>query len=230
VSVAVVGTDTGVGKTVVSAAIVARLRRADSTSGCSARAVKPVQTGYPEDDDAGYVHWACDEEAAAVRLRTYGEPLAPAVAARRADDPLGYDRLLADTREAMAATDRAVVEGAGGVRVPLSNDPSREIIDLVADLGVPALVVARSGLGTLNHTALTVEALRRRGVSVTGIVLNRYAGESVAERTNPRELEAMCDTPVWTLPEAVLDTPADLRALAGHLPPLPDLLAGDRAR
>ena len=227
-SVAVVGTDTGVGKTVVTAAILARLRSrgTDETAG-PARAVKPAQTGYPDDDDAGYVRWACEAEDAAVRLRTYGEPLAPAVAARRADNRIVYDRLLADTRAAIAATDRAVIEGAGGLRVPLSNDPSREIVDLVADLDLPALVVARSGLGTLNHTALTVEALRRRAVPVTGVVLNRYAGESVAERTNPGELERMCDAPVWTLPQATLDSPTDLRALAECLPPLPELLAAD---
>lgn len=234
-SLAVVGTDTGIGKTVVTAAIVARLRDpqtegSPATGGAtgSARAVKPAQTGYPEDDDAGYVQWACGDRDAAVRVRTYSEPLAPAVAARRADEPIAYDRLLADTRAAMAATDRAVVEGAGGVRVPLSNEPSREIIDLVSDLGVPALVVARPGLGTLNHTALTVEALRNRAVPVAGVVLNRYEAASVAERTNPGELERMCDCPVWTLPEAALDSPADLRALADRLPPLPDLLAVDR--
>jgi dethiobiotin synthetase len=227
VSIAVVGTDTGIGKTVVTAAIVARLR-ANGTNTGSARAIKPAQTGYPEDDDAGYVQWACEDESAAVRLRTHAEPLAPAVAARRAADPIAYDELLADTREAMAASDRAVVEGAGGVRVPLSNEPYREIVDLVADLGVPALVVARSGLGTLNHTALTVEALRRREVPVTGVVLNRYAGESVAERTNPDELERMCDCPVWTLPETTLDSPADVRSLAEHLPAPVELLEPPR--
>jgi dethiobiotin synthetase len=216
VNVAVVGTDTGVGKTVVTAALVARLR----AEGTDARAVKPAQTGFPGDGDADYVRWACEDEAAAVRLRTHGEPLAPAVAARRADDSIVYEDLLADTREALAATEIGIVEGAGGLRVPLSNDPPREIVDLVADLEVPALVVARSGLGTLNHTALTVEALRRRGISVLGVALNRYAGASVAERTNPEELERMCDCPVWTLPEASLTDPEAVRELAENLPPL----------
>jgi dethiobiotin synthetase len=216
VSLAVVGTDTGIGKTVVTAALVARLREQHDGDGDPPRAIKPAQTGYPGDDDAGYVQWVCGEESAAVRLRTREDPLAPAVAARRAGDPIDYEDLLADTRAAMATG--GVVEAAGGLRVPLSNEPYREIIDLVVDLGVPALVVARSGLGTLNHTALTVEALRRRGVPVAGVVLNRYTGGSVAERTNPDELERMCDCPVDTLPERSLECPGDVRALADHLP------------
>lgn len=214
-TLAVVGTDTGVGKTVVTAAVVACLRR----NGVDARAIKPAQTGYPEDDDADYVRWACDDEAAAVRLRTHGEPLAPAVAARRADDPIGYDELRSETREAVEDCEFAVVEGAGGLRVPLSNDPRREIVDLVADLDAPALVVARSGLGTLNHTALTVDALRRRNVPVCGVALNRYEGASVAERTNPAELERMCDCPVWTLPESPLEGREDVWELGAELPP-----------
>jgi dethiobiotin synthetase len=216
VNLAVVGTDTGVGKTVVTAALVARLR----AEGTDARAVKPAQTGFPEDDDADYVRWVCGDETAAVRLRTFGEPLAPAVAARRTDDPIAYEPLLTDTRDAMADAEVGIVEGAGGLRVPLSNGPEREIVDLVSDLDVPALVVARSGLGTLNHTALTVEALRRRDVPVLGVALNRYEGASVAERTNPDELERMCDCPVWTLPESALENPEDVRKLTENLLPL----------
>ena len=213
-NVAVVGTDTGVGKTVVTAALVARLRR----DGVDARAVKPAQTGFPEDDDAGYVREVCDDEDAAVRLRRFGEPLAPAVAARRADDPVEYGPLREETRAALAESEVGVLEGAGGLRVPLSNEPRREIIDLVADLGTPALVVARSGLGTLNHTALTVEALRGRDVDVLGVALNRYGGDSVAERTNPDELERMCDRPVYALPETALSGMDAHAELVAELP------------
>ena len=214
-TVAVVGTDTGVGKTVVTAALVARLRR----DGVDARAVKPAQTGFPEDDDAGYVRDVCGESEAAVRLRTFGEALAPAVAARRADEPIVYGPLREETLAALADPEVGVLEGAGGLRVPLSNEPRREIIDLVADLGTSALVVARSGLGTLNHTALTVEALRRRGVPVLGVALNRYGAASVAERTNPDELERMCDCPVYTLPETALSGEDSHVELAAELPP-----------
>jgi dethiobiotin synthetase len=104
------------------------------------------------------------------------------------------------------------------VRVPLSNEPQREIIDFVADLSVPAIVVSRSGLGTLNHTALTVEALRNREIPVAGVVLNQYDGATVAERTNPEELEQMCSCPIWTVPSITLSEPADATAAAAHLP------------
>lgn len=193
-SLAVVGTDTGVGKTVVTAALVDAFRE----RGRDARAVKPVQTGYPSDDDAGVVRRVCGGDAA-VALRRFEEPLAPAVAARRDGTSIGFGSVLADVEAAVESSDVAVVEGAGGLRVPLA-EGGREIIDLVAAAGLPAVLVARSGLGTLNHTALSVEALRRRSIPLVGIVLNRFAGESVAERTNPGELERMCDCPVVTLP------------------------------
>jgi len=217
---AVVGTDTGVGKTVVTAALVAHLRDV----GLDGKAIKPAQTGYPEDDDAGYIQEICGAESA-TRLRTYAEPLAPAVAARRAGETLDFDSLLADTRDALAAAELGVVEGAGGLRVPLSTAPQREIVDLIADLGVPAVVVARSGLGTLNHTALTVEALRRREIPVAGVALNRYEGAGVAERTNPEELKRMCDCRVQTLPEIDSDSAEAVRDLGKQLEPIVDELA-----
>lgn len=213
-TLAVVGTDTGIGKTVVTAALTARLR----TEGVDAGAVKPAQTGYPDDDDAGYVQWACESERAATRLRTFAEPLAPAVAARRGSEPIAFEPLIEETRTALDAYETGLVEGAGGLRVPLSNDPYREIVDLVARLDVPALVVARSGLGTLNHTALTVDALRARDIPVRGVILNQYEGAGVAEQTNPAVLERMCDCSVWTAPHDSLESPADIRSFAQELP------------
>ncbi|WP_335998870.1 dethiobiotin synthase [Halorientalis halophila] len=210
---AVVGTDTGVGKTVVTAGLVGRLRE----DGVDARAIKPCQTGYPADDDAGFVVEACDDAAAASCLRRLEPALAPAVAADEVGAALSYDEILRGCREELAEAEVGVVEGIGGLRVPLADE--REVIDLVTDLEVPALVVARSGLGTLNHTALTVEALRRRDVPVAGIVLNEYAGETTAERSNPDVLARMTDLPVETVPPLSLDEPsAAVRGIGEHLP------------
>ena len=191
----VVGTDTGVGKTVVTAGLTGWLRGA----GTEAVAVKPCQTGYPPDDDAAFVESVCGTPEAAVCLQRLSPPLAPAVAARESDDAtVSYESIRDGVADAVAASETAVVEGIGGLCVPLAD--GREVIDLVADTGLPALVVARSGLGTLNHTALTVRALRRRGVPVVGVVLNEYEGATTAERTNPAVVERMTDCPVWPVP------------------------------
>lgn len=211
----VVGTDTGVGKTVVTAGLVGRLRE----RGIDAVGVKPAQTGYPADDDAGFVAAACGDPAASTVGPCLEPALAPRVAAERTGTDLAYETVRGVCTDALAAREAAVVEGIGGLRVPLAGD--REVIDLVADLGLPAVVVARSGLGTLNHTALSVAALRDRGVPVRAVVLNQYEGATVAERSNPAELERLTDAPVHTLPPLALDDPA--AAVAGvreHLPAL----------
>lgn len=192
--IAIVGTDTGVGKTVVTAGLTRWLRE----EGIDARAIKPAQTGHPPDDDAGFVAEACDDDDAATCLRYLEPPLAPRVAAAETGETLTYESILADCRKAIDATPVALVEGIGGLRVPLADD--EEVIDLVADCTPAAIVVTRSGLGTLNQTALSVEALQRRGVTVRGIVCNEYAGATVAERTNPAELERMTGRPVETVP------------------------------
>lgn len=192
--IAVVGTDTGVGKTVVTAALTRYFR----DRGVDARAIKPAQTGHPPDDDAGFVAEACNDPDAAT-CRRYLEPaLAPRVAAEVADEELTYDSVLTVCRRDCERASLPIVEGIGGLRVPLAGD--REVIDLVTDLEATAVVVTRSGLGTLNHTALTVAALERRGIDVAGIVCNEYAGDSLAERTNPDELERMTGSPVETVP------------------------------
>lgn len=215
--IAVVGTDTGVGKTVVTAGLVGRLR----AKGVDAVGVKPCQTGHPPDDDAGFVREACGEEAAAVCGRYLEPALAPEVAADEADEELSYDEIREFCADALDDAEVGILEGIGGLRVPLAE--GREVVDLVADLGLPALVVSRSGLGTLNHTALTVEALERRDVPVRGIVLNEYEGRTVAERTNPRVLEGMIGLSVATLPPTDLSDPAAAVDLVADLPRYVDI-------
>lgn len=209
----VVGTDTGVGKTVVTAGLTGWLRE----RGRDAVAVKPCQTGHPPDDDAGYVASVCGTDDAAVCLHRLEPPLAPAVAATETGDPLVYDDILAGVTDAVDSCETGVVEGIGGLCVPLAD--GHEVLDLVADVGLPALVVARSALGTLNHTALTVRTLRDRDVPVVGVVCNQYEGSTTAERTNPAVIERMTDCPVWTVPPLAVDSGG--RVVAGireHLP------------
>ncbi|MFC6772498.1 dethiobiotin synthase, partial [Halorubrum pallidum] len=147
----VLGTGTGVGKTVITAGLVGWLR----DRGRDAVGIKPAQTGFPPDDDAGFVAEAAGSEDASVCLRYLEPALAPAVAADIEDAALSYDEILQGCRSELEAADPGVVEGIGGLRVPLAE--GKEVVDLAADLGLPTLVVARSGLGTLNHSALTVK-------------------------------------------------------------------------
>jgi dethiobiotin synthetase len=213
-SLFVLGTGTGVGKTVITAGLVGWLR----DRGRDAVGIKPAQTGFPPDDDAGFVAEAAGSEDASVCLRYLEPALAPAVAADIEDAALSYDEILQGCRSELEAADPGVVEGVGGLRVPLAE--GKEVVDLAAGLGLPTLVVARSGLGTLNHSALTVKALERRGLDVCGVVLNDYAGETLAERTNPDVLESMVDLPVYTVPGLDLDTPGKaVTAVKENLPP-----------
>lgn len=161
----VTGTDTDVGKTVVAAALLCRYRRH-----VALRYWKPVQTGIERDDDTAEVRRlaACDAHAIlddGVRLR---HPVSPHLAARLNGTEITLDALMA-TIDAQPSTDRWIIEGAGGVLVPLNG--SALMIDLMVRLGVAALVVGRSGLGTINHTLLALEALRSRSVPVAGVVM-----------------------------------------------------------
>ncbi|MFD1562068.1 dethiobiotin synthase [Haloarchaeobius amylolyticus] len=206
--IAVVGTGTGVGKTVITAGLTRLLREA----GQDARAIKPAQTGHPPDDDAAFVATACDDPEAATCPRYLEPALAPRVAAEIADESLSYEAIHTACEREIDATAVPIVEGIGGLRVPLAGD--REVIDLVADLEAAAVVVTRSGLGTLNHTALSIDALEARGIDIVGIVCNEYADETVAERTNPAELERMTGYAVETVPPLTDDDTVDPSAMA----------------
>ncbi|GAA0450101.1 dethiobiotin synthase [Halococcus dombrowskii] len=210
---AVVGTDTGVGKTVVTAGLVGWLR----DEGVDARAIKPVQTGFPTDDDATFVREVCGTDDASTCGKRLQPALAPRIAAAEAGVELSYGAIRRECERALAASEVGVLEGIGGVRVPLTE--AHDVLDLVADLGLDAVVVACADLGTLNHTALTVEALAQRGVTTHAVVLNQYTGESTAERTNPAAIERMTGVPAHTLSPLDLETPTNaVRGVRDQLP------------
>jgi malonyl-CoA O-methyltransferase len=159
----VTGTDTGVGKTVVSAALVRALRPV------GVGYWKPVQTGIEQDNDTETVRQlaACAPVEIWDRGVRLERPVSPHLAARLAGRPLTVAGVTADAP--VDARRFWVVEGAGGVLVPLND---RELmVDLMAALDLPIVIAARSGLGTINHTLLTVEALRMRSLPIAGIVL-----------------------------------------------------------
>lgn len=169
----VTATDTGVGKTEVACALLEEAR----ARGLDAVGMKPAQSGVgpaePSDAERLLAASGGSEPLEAICPYSFAPPLAPAVAARIEGRAISFGRIVDGARALAARHEAVVVEGAGGLLVPLTAEET--YADLAAALALPALVVARAGLGTVNHTALTVEALRRRGLAVAGIVLNRAA-------------------------------------------------------
>ena len=182
----VTGTDTGVGKTVAAASLC----RAERVAGRTVLYAKPVQTGLEraEAGDAAFV--AAAAKVPVIECLRFPEPLAPAVAAERAGGAIDVGALLTDLAKAGDGFDRVVVEGAGGLLVPLWGDVT--MADLANALGAGLVVVTRPTLGTLNHTALTLEAARSRGLPIDGLVISGWpADPGVTEETNLERLSAM---------------------------------------
>jgi dethiobiotin synthetase len=181
----VTGTDTGVGKTIATAALACQARLA----GLDVAVCKPVQTGTVDgDDDLAEVARLSGVEAFIPGWR-YPQPLGPVAAAARAGMPLPTRAELVALVDGVARPGRLVlVEGAGGLLVELGQD-GVTLRDLAADLDAAVLVVARAGLGTLNHTALTVEALATQNIPCAGVVVGAWPAEPGAAETS--NLEAL---------------------------------------
>ncbi|BBX61186.1 ATP-dependent dethiobiotin synthetase BioD [Mycobacterium saskatchewanense] len=178
----ITGTGTGVGKTIVTAALASCARRA----GVDVAVCKPVQTGTDSGDDDLAEVGRLSGVTELAGLARYPEPMAPAAAAERAGLPLPTrDELL----RLIAGLDRpgrlTLVEGAGGLLVELGAS-GVTLRDLAEDLGAVALVVAGAGLGTLNHTALTLEALAARDVPCAGLVIGSWPARPGAVETSNR--------------------------------------------
>jgi len=189
----VTGTDTGVGKTHVTALLLAELRR----RGVRAAAMKPIACGRDGRRDAEiYARSMGGEVAVDVLNPVYlRHPLAPSVAAKLERKRIDVGRIVKCYRQLAADYEVVLVEGAGGLMVPVRGNYF--VASLARELGLPVLVVSRLGLGTINHTVLTVRQAEAEGLAVAGIVLNDTLGRAgLAEQTNPRVLAELCEVKV----------------------------------
>jgi dethiobiotin synthetase len=222
----VTGTDTGVGKTVVAGAIVAAL----AARGEPVAAFKPVVTGLDEPADPA---WPRDHEllaaaagasAGAVAPHVFGPPVSPHLAAELAGVELDLQGMVVAASAAAAEADATVlvVEGVGGLLVPLTRDSS--VRDLAVALGFPLVIAARPGLGTINHTLLTLESARAAGLTVAGVVMTPWPAEpTVMEESNRATVARLGGIAVATLPRLPDGSPASLAA-GGESLPLADWL------
>ena len=225
----VAGTDTGVGKSIVAAAICAAL----AARGEKVAAFKPVVTGLDEEVPAG---WARDHELLSsvasagqspedVSPHRYAPPVSPHYAAELAGDQIEPTELLAKARNAADHADALVCEGVGGLLVPLT--PGYLIRDLALDLGLPLVLVARPGLGTINHTLLSLEAARTAGVDLRAVVMTPWPGDDPAMAdSNRRTVELIGNVPVCALPPIAREGLAE----AGAALPLDDWLESERGQ
>jgi dethiobiotin synthetase len=207
----VTGTGTEVGKTVVAAALARTL----AAEGLRVNVFKPAVTGLEEPGEADHELLrraaGCgqsDEEIAPYR---YQPPASPHLAAKLAGEEIDPKRLLAAARAA-ADADRVVYEGVGGLLVPLTE--TYLIRDLAHDIGLPLVIAASPGLGTINHTLLTIAAARAAKLEVAAIVLTPWPEPpSEIERSNRETIEALGQVKVLTLPQLDLADPDSWPAL-----------------
>lgn len=195
----ITGTDTGVGKTVVSA-VIARLLK---NKGISVGVMKPVTSGCIEvggtlvSEDAELLKWASDADGEDADITPYllREPLAPSVAASLDKIRIEFPTIKAAFDRLVAKHDFVIVEGAGGLMVPLAG--GLLIADLVNHLGIPLIVVARPNLGTINHTILTTFCAKQMGIEVAGIIINNYPNApDKAEAYAPHMLGSLSGAPL----------------------------------
>jgi dethiobiotin synthetase len=209
----VTGTGTEVGKTIVAAAIARTL----AAEGRGVNVFKPAVTGLEEEGEADHEllrraagSEQSDEEIAPYR---YQPPASPHLAAALAGEEIEPERLLAAAQAAAASADLLVCEGVGGLLVPLAGRGEIGqlpylVRDLARDIGLPLAIAASPGLGTINHTLLTIEAARGAGLEVAAVVLTPWPEQpSEIERSNRETIEALGGVEVLSLPRLDLADP-----------------------
>ena len=183
----ITGTDTNVGKTLVTAALAVCLRQ----RGLSVGVMKPVETGSRDEGAAGsdaarlYAAAGSEESVEEISPYRFADPLAPAAAARRAGRTISLPHIVRSYRALAARYGVVLVEGVGGVMVPLT--ARADVRDLIGQLGLPVIVVGRANLGAVNHALLTIEALRQRRIPLLALLLNRSTAHALTEMESLQE-------------------------------------------
>ncbi len=196
----ITGTDTGVGKTFVAVGLITALKKL----GYSVCPMKPVETGcrslngrlVPADALKLICAAEVDEPLNSINPYRFRQPVAPAVAADLEGVVINRQKIFSAYRQLSDKYDITFVEGAGGIMVPIWRNYL--FLDFIKDLKLPVVIVARPGLGTINHTLLSIEAARNRGIKVLGVVLNDAlkTGNDISVKTNPQVIEHIGRIPV----------------------------------
>lgn len=199
----ITGTDTGVGKTLIAGAIARIL----SQRGTKVGVFKPIATGCRRQreglisSDAEFLAYCanCDYPLSVINPVTYVTPAAPIVSADREGRAIDFEQIASAYRYICQICDIVLVEGIGGIRVPITTD--FDVLDLAAEFRLPVVIVARPGLGTINHTLLTIDSARSAGLQVAGIIINGYntPDAGVAEETAPHTIAECGNTEILSI-------------------------------
>ena len=213
-AILVTGTDTGVGKTYVTYNLALEIKRKGVSVGC----FKPVETYVSEvPEDGKLLSEATGQPIEEVVPVRFSLPLSPYAAEMEEGKEIDLEDLTDRFHKLREKYDIVLVEGAGGIAVPIKRNFT--YADLALKWGLDVIIVGRAGLGTLNHTYLSWFYARERGLNLIGIVLNGFSGEDVSERTNPKIVEEMTGIKPICLPRT-----KGLRTDRRHLLPLLDLI------
>lgn len=196
----ITGTDTGVGKTVIAGAIIKVMQ----SFGIKACAMKPIESGCGKEGDilipydSTFLKQAAhmDEPIKQVTPFCFESPLSPLAASEIEGKKISIDEIKKAYYKLYKSYEAIVVEGVGGLMVPIRKD--FYILDLVREFSLPLLIITKPGLGTINHTMLTINAALSAGIEVAGLIINysRPPENSLAEKTNPQILKEICPVPV----------------------------------
>ena len=200
----VVGTDTDVGKTIVTTLLVRNLQK----QGFHVTPYKPVQTGEVHDGEQTYYYDTSMYEKYSLQLLdrenlngySFKEAASPHFAAQLEGQQINIQRLLSQMQQLQQKWDVVICEGAGGIFVPLDSDGETTLIDVIVQSKLPVVVVTRTTLGTINHTLLTLEALSSRQIEVLGIVFNGDMGSEM-EQDNIKTILKHYPLPFATIPK-----------------------------
>ncbi len=191
----VAGTDTSVGKTLIAGAIAKIL----TGKGLKVGVFKPIATGCKRSwdglisNDTEFLAYCANSDLSLSTITPIGylTPAAPIVSAAHEGEPINFDKIVAAYKDICEVSDIVIVEGIGGVRVPLTEE--FDLLDLAVEFAMPIVIVARPNLGTINHTLMTIDCTRAAELKIAGVVINGYkaAESTVAEETAP-EVIAKC--------------------------------------
>ncbi len=196
----ITGTDTGIGKTVVAGGLACALKK----EGIDVGVMKPVQTGCIEtakgllapDADFLISMSGVKDDIDLIAPYRFKEPLAPSVAAEIEGREIDIEKIISSYNKLTQIHNFIIIEGAGGILVPILKEYL--FIDLIKSLAVPIIIVARTGLGTINHTLLTARYAHDNGIEIIGVIYNHTdkKEDGIAEKNNPDIIKRLCNIPV----------------------------------